>query len=109
MTIAVGNQKLVAVRGDLPEGTTNVFVSIRAEDIVLVKADTIKTSARNALPGIVCGLATEGPMIRVDLDCGLPLIAFLTKPAIEDLQLKKGDSVLALIKAPNVNLIARDT
>jgi molybdate transport system ATP-binding protein len=109
VTVAVGSQKLTAVRGDLPPGIIDVFISIRAEDVVLLKGDPVKSSARNCLAAIVRELSTEGPMVRLDLDCGFPLIALLTKPGVDDLQLKQGDSIWALIKAPNVHLIPRAT
>jgi molybdate transport system ATP-binding protein len=46
-------------------------------------------------------------MMRIDLDCGFPLAALLTKQACEELALKPGDSVVALVKAPNVHIIPR--
>jgi molybdate transport system ATP-binding protein len=107
MTIAVGNQKLTAVGRDLPPRASEVFVCIRAEDVILMKGDSGQSSARNCLASIVREIVAEGPMVRVDLDCGFPLVAFLTKPACEELGLKTGVSVLALVKAPNVHLIPR--
>jgi molybdate transport system ATP-binding protein len=43
--------------------------------------------------------------MRIDLDCGFPLMALLTKQACEELALKPNDRVTALIKAPQIHLI----
>jgi molybdate transport system ATP-binding protein len=108
ITIAVGDRKLTAVGPDLPAGVSDVFVCIRAEDVILIKGDAIpKGSPRNSLPAVVLEFTSEGPMVRVELDCGFLLAAILTKQACEELALKKGDRVLALVKAPSVHLIPR--
>jgi len=49
----------------------------------------------------------EGPMTRLELDCGFPLTAMLTKQACEEMALKEGATVLALIKAPQIHLVPR--
>jgi len=82
-------------------------VCIRAEEVILVKGEPAKSSPRNALRGKVCALTPEGPMRRIELDCGFPLMALLTKQACEDLALEPGVEVLALIKVPQVHLIPR--
>ncbi len=48
----------------------------------------------------------EGILMRVELDCGFPLAALLTRQACEELALQAGDRVTALVKAPHVHLIA---
>ncbi|MFO0878373.1 MAG: ABC transporter ATP-binding protein [Gemmataceae bacterium] len=88
------------VRGD-------VFVSIRGEDVVLVSATTPLSSARNVLPGRVRAWTREGALVRVTLDCGIPLTALITRPACAELALTEGASLTALIKAPDVHLIPR--
>jgi molybdopterin-binding protein len=47
-------------------------------------------------------------LVRVELDAGFPLFAFITRPACEDLNLQPGEPVTALIKAPAVHLIGRE-
>ena len=105
VAVEVGNVKLTALAGDMPPGTKGVYVCIRAEDVILMRGEGARSSPRNCLPAVVRGLAREGPMMRIDLDCGFPLIALLTKQACEELALEKNQRVLALIKAPNVHLI----
>jgi len=107
ITIAIGDQRLVALGGDLPPETSEVYVCIRAEDVILMKGEPRRTSPRNCLGATVRGFISEGPMVRIDLDCGFPLSALLTRQACDELTLKPGEGVLALIKAPNIHLIPR--
>jgi molybdate transport system ATP-binding protein len=109
VTVAVGNARLIAAASDFPAGVTDAFVCIRAENVLLLKsAETVTSSARNRLPGIVKSLIREGPIWRIELDCGFPLTALLTRQACEELALQENDHVLAMIKATNVHLIPRE-
>jgi molybdate transport system ATP-binding protein len=56
---------------------------------------------------MVRSLAPEGPMMRIELDGGFPLKALLTRQACDELALRAGASVMALIKAPHIHLIPR--
>ena len=108
VTVAVGEARLIAAARDFPSGVTEAFVCIRAEDVLLLKSvETVSASARNRLPGIVKSLTHEGPMWRIELDCGFTLTALLTRQACEELALQENDRVLAMIKATNVHLISR--
>jgi molybdate transport system ATP-binding protein len=107
VTIAVNGVRLVALAGDLPVGAREVFVCIRAEDVMLSIGQDGHDSPRNHLPGIVRGLTPEGPLVRVKVDCGFPLLALLTTQACRDLSLDTGCAVQAVIKAPKIHLLAR--
>ena len=107
VTVAVGIAQITAMEHDLPPGATEVHVCIRAEDVILLKGEAGPSSPRNHLPGTVRALHREGPLMRVELDCGFPLVALLTKQACEELALAPGQNVIALVKAPSIHLIAR--
>jgi molybdate transport system ATP-binding protein len=104
-TVAVGSTLLSALALDLPPNTKDVHVCIRAEDVILLKGPDNPSSARNHLPAVVQAVSPEGPLMRVELDCGFTLTALLTKQACEEMSLKPGDRVIALVKAPNIHLI----
>lgn len=104
-TVTVGDVPLTAVAETLPSGVTAVYVCIRAEDVILSKDETGHTSPRNRLAVVVRRLSPEGPLVRIELDCGFSLAALLTKPACEELAVKEGSHLLALIKAPQIHLI----
>jgi len=107
-SVAVGTARVIGLADQLAVGTLDVLVSIRAEDVMLVGAGSVTTtSARNQLPGVVAALVSEGATVRVELDCGFPLTALLTRQAVAELGLVVGGKVIALVKAPSVHLIAR--
>ncbi len=108
MAIAVGSTRLIGLSDQLPADVTEVLVSIRAEDVMLLsEGDARPTSARNRLSGVVSSIEHEGPTVRIEVDCGFPLIALLTRPAVEELGLAPGSKVCALIKAPHVHLMEK--
>jgi molybdate transport system ATP-binding protein len=106
-TVAVGPMKLAAVDHNLPTGAREVYACIRAENVVIVKGAGISNSARNHMPGMVRSLSNEGPLTRVELDCGFPLTALLTRQSCEEMKLSPNDQVTAQVKAQHVHLIAR--
>jgi molybdate transport system ATP-binding protein len=104
-TVAVGNRQLVALAPTY--SAEQVYVCIRAEEIALEKEGSTLASPRNRLTGIINSLTPEGPLVRVALDCGFTLHALVTRPACNEVNLREGDAITALIKAPSVHLIAR--
>lgn len=107
-TVTIGNVSLSSTASGLPPDLTKVLVCIRAEDVILLSGnETAHASARNRLKGVIQSLSREGPMFRIRIDCGFPLSALLTRQSCEELALREGNSVVALVKAPNVHLVPR--
>jgi molybdate transport system ATP-binding protein len=106
-TVAVGNTMLSAVEPNLPPGTNDVHVCVRADDVILLKGADTPSSPRNHLSSTVRSVTREGTLMRVELDCGFQLAALLTRQACAELALQPGDHVVALVKAPNIHLIPR--
>lgn len=106
-TLLVGSVRLRAMASDLPMGTAEVFVCIRAEDVILSNDPEQHSSPRNRLSATIRTIIAEGPVMRIELDCGFPLTAVLTKQACAEMALKEGASVIALIKAPQIHLVPR--
>jgi molybdate transport system ATP-binding protein len=106
-TVAVGPVRLSAVDQNLPSGARDVYACIRAENVVILKGAGVSNSARNHLPGTIRVLGQEGPLMRVELDCGFPLTALLTRQSCEEMKLTPGDGVIAQVKAQHVHLIGR--
>ena len=107
VTVAVGSTILTAVEENLPANAKEVWVCIRAEDVILVKGTGGASSARNHLAASVQSLARDGSLMRVEVNCGFPLTVLLTNQACEEMALKDGDRVVALVKAPHIHLIPR--
>jgi molybdate transport system ATP-binding protein len=106
-TIVVGQARLAAVAGELSAGIAEVLVCIRAEDVILSGDAEAHSSARNRLPAAVRSLVSEGALVRVELDCGFPLVAVLTRQACAEMNLVTGARIHALIKAPQIHLVPR--
>jgi molybdate transport system ATP-binding protein len=87
----------------------DAYACVRAEEIVLEDLPGALTSAQNLLVGTVEGRADEGPLVRVRLDCGIPLVALVTRVGAERLRLAPGRRIAALVKAPAVRLVPRTT
>lgn len=104
-TVQVAGMTLMALSADPgPE----VFVCIRAEDVVLERAAST-SSARNHLAGRVQDMTTLGPLVRVVVNCGFPLTVAVTRSASEELDLILGKPVIAAIKASSVHVVPRQT
>jgi molybdate transport system ATP-binding protein len=90
--------------GSLP---AEAFACVRAEEVILEREPGAATSARNHLAGEVVSLVHEGPLVRVTVDCGIRLVALVTRSGAEQLALAVGVPVAALIKAQAVRLVPR--
>ncbi len=105
VSVAISECELTAV-STIKVGS-EVEVCIRAEDVILQCGDIPAASARNCLEARVEAVTSAGPMNRVSLDAGFSLTALVTRPACEDLRIRPGARLMALVKAPAVHLITR--
>ncbi len=105
VVVRAGPVELVAVD---PGGLEDeAFACIRAEEIVLEDAPGAPSSAQNLIAGTIAARADEGPLVRVKVDCGAPLVALVTRASAERLRLVPGRAVAALVKAQAVRLVPR--
>lgn len=69
----------------------------------------MRVSARNKLPGVVQEIQTDGLMAKVNVRVGdNHIVALVTAESINELNLKVGDEVTALIKSTSVMLAKTD-
>jgi len=104
LTLEVGQSHLQSI--DSGEGGP-VVACIRAEDIALTRQAVPTTSARNWLAGRVRTVVLQGPLARVELDCGFPLVAMVTAQSAGELELKPDDAVCAIVKTTSVHVAPR--
>jgi molybdate transport system ATP-binding protein len=104
-TVVVGGVELIALVDEEVEG--EVYVCIRAEEVIIEKDAMMPSNAHNRLVGCIRALSPEGPMVRLSLACGVLLTALVTKQTCDELALREGDQVTAHIKAPAVHLVPR--
>lgn len=92
-------ERLLAAHGRLP---TAVRRSRRSSGVI------VALSGRNQLRGVIDEVRVEGLLAQVRLRIGdQRLTAVITRDAIEELKLKRGQSALAVIKSTEV-MIARE-
>ena len=82
------------------------YALIRPHSIVLARPGTDggATSVRNQWPGTITGIERLGDRVRVALDGPLPLTAEITVAALEALELRPGDPLLAAAKATEIEV-----
>lgn len=85
----------------------DVFVCIRGEDIILEKDVSSGSSARNHLKGKIRKIISEGPIVKIIIDCGFLLTALVTKQSYQELALAEGSEITASVKAQSIHLIPR--
>jgi len=105
VTIDVGSGVIEAVAGYSPG--TEVSACIRPEEITLALT-RLSTSARNTFTGKITRVVSAGPLSRIEVDCGFPLVALVTRRSAEELGLVKGKRVHAAFKATGVHVIKKD-
>lgn len=104
VTIRVNGSTIQAI-SDYEIGDT-VYALIRPEDITFTLAKG-KTSARNVFKGEITKVATVGPLARIEVDCGFPILGVMTKRSAEELGLDIGRKIHASSKATAVHVIKR--
>lgn len=85
-----------------------VFVCLRPEDITIsIDTESPVSSARNHLFGRISSMTPQGPLERIVIDCGFPLVALITRTSALEMQLTTGQKIQASFKASTAHLINR--
>ncbi|MBI2851859.1 MAG: ABC transporter ATP-binding protein [Chloroflexi bacterium] len=103
-TIDAGGRLIEAI-SDYPDGE-EVYACVRPENIIL-SISASHDSERNSFSGEIASVASMGPLCRIEVDCGFPLVALVTKRSAGELVLEKGKTVHAAFKATSVHVIRR--
>lgn len=73
-----------------------------------MKEKAVRVSARNRLPGTVVRVRLGGVMAQVTIRVGRTLVdAVITRDSAEEMGLKKGDRVAAVVKSTEV-MVAKE-
>jgi tungstate transport system ATP-binding protein len=94
--------------GKVETGEQVVFC-IRPENVTLTvppKKES-SSSARNVFPGRIVKVTPMGLYFKIHLDCGFPLVSYVTGHSLENLSLSEGKEVLASFKATAVHVIRK--
>jgi molybdopterin-binding protein len=108
ITVEAGPLRVTAA-GDATPGE-RVLVGLRPEDLTLgAPRASGPTSAQNRVPGRIVRVMPLGALWRIGVDCGVPLTALVTRPAVVALALAPGVPVEVTFKATAVHLVRRGT
>ena len=99
ITLCTGNGVDLAVPLVDAKVGEEITVGIRADDIILATSEPTGLSARNRLRGTVTEVASHGSGCRVVLDCGVLLACHVTRRAVEELGIRPGATLWAVLKA----------
>ncbi len=106
VVVDLGPARLTAAAADRPAVGRAVWIAIGPERIDVRRAPAGEShSARNVLPARVRSVRPREGRVEIDLDAGIPLIATVTRAAVEELGLSEGTAVEAVIKATACHLI----
>jgi len=85
-----------------------VILCIRPENVILSSSPSKEvTSARNVFPGKVERITSLGLYQKVQLNCGFPLVAYVTKHSMESLSLREEKIMMASFKATAIHVVRR--
>ena len=99
--------KIIETVGDFLPGQ-NVYCCLRPENVTVSNYTQGKISARNIFEAKVSKVIRQGYFYKMTLDCGFPLVTYITIPSYEDLGIVKGRTVIASFKATAVHVIRRE-
>jgi tungstate transport system ATP-binding protein len=66
------------------------------------------TSARNIFPGTIVKITPMGLFHKIHLNCGFPLVAYVTHQSLDNLSLREGNDIVASFKATAVHVIRKE-
>jgi tungstate transport system ATP-binding protein len=106
MVIDVNGKSIEAV-GDCSIGQ-KVYCCLRPENVTVSNSTQEKISARNIFEAKVSKVVRQGLFYKLFLDCGFPLIAYITIPSYEELDVREGSPLIAAFKSTAVHVIPRE-
>ena len=106
MVISVNGKEIEAI-GDCSIGQ-KVYCCLRPENVTVSSQTQGKISARNIFEAKVSKIIRQGFFYKLILDCGFPLVAYITIPSFEDLGIAQGANVIASFKATSVHIIRKN-
>jgi tungstate transport system ATP-binding protein len=106
MAVLVAGQEIDTVGSE--QAGERVYCCIRPENVTVgIGQATEKTSARNVFAARIVEIASMGPFLRLRLECGFSLTAYVTRESFATLELSEGKEVHASFKATSVHPIRR--
>ncbi|OPY66413.1 MAG: Fe(3+) ions import ATP-binding protein FbpC 2 [Syntrophorhabdus sp. PtaU1.Bin050] len=104
--VSVNGQKVEAV-GSATKGET-VTLCIRPENVTLsCEPFGSSASALNVFHGTIMKITAMGLYQKIQIDCGFPLVAYLTNRSMERMALTEGQNINAAFKATAIHVMKK--
>lgn len=84
-----------------------VTVAIRSEEVEISKGTGCRPGTFNHLHGTVTAIDSAGPLVRVELDAGFPLVALIRRLSYRQIGLESGMTVCVEFDPNSAHLIPR--
>ena len=102
--VQINNYTLQAI-ADL-EKDEKVYAVVRTEDVTF-SLNQMSTSARNNFNGPVVKMNPVGTLVRIEIDCGFPLVGVVTAKTVAEMGIENGTLLYASFKATAIHVIHR--
>jgi tungstate transport system ATP-binding protein len=103
--ISVNGGALEAL-GDRSPGE-RVYCGIRPENVAIDRGDSKQSlKDENIFLGKIIGVTSTGPFLKVTMDCGFPLAAYVTRREFPGFKFNLGERISASFKAADVHLLS---
>jgi len=99
--------KIIEAVGDFVPGQ-NIYCCIRPENITVSQTMPEKTSARNVFEAKIKKIIRQAFFYKMILDCGFPMVAYVTVSSCEDLGICEESMVFVSFKATAVHIMRRE-
>lgn len=106
MEISIAGKTIEAM-GNYHPGQ-DVYCCIRPENITVLQNAPEKTSARNTFEARIQKIVRQAFFYKMILDCGFPVVAYVTVSSCDDLGLCEGSTIIASFKATAVHVMKRE-
>jgi tungstate transport system ATP-binding protein len=85
-----------------------VYCGIRPENVGIdITNPEQSIHGQNVFPARITTITSIGPFLKVTMDCGFPLVSYVTRESFTRLKLAVGEKVVASFKATAVHLISK--
>jgi tungstate transport system ATP-binding protein len=104
MIVVEASERQIEAIGKAKPGE-KVLLGIRPENVTVSTSMIMATSARNVFTGKITRIVPKSFYLKVDIDCGFFLTAFVTESSADELMLEEGKEVSVSFKATGVHVI----
>jgi molybdopterin-binding protein len=100
-TIEIERVSIEAICGEPPG--SRIKVLIHPEEVALLSDSGGTSSMRNRLPARVVDVKSIGALVKVSLECGFPLVAYITMASRDEMDIEPGKRVTVAVKAAAIH------